>query len=330
VIWRRFAAVVVVIAVIDAWLIWMADAYLHIGTILDADFQTYWAGARRLLDGMPLFAPEQLSGPYRLGDMDFGSGYVYPPTAAAMSLPLGMLPVDLGWILFNGVALAALGAAVYFIGRREGLGRTASAVVVGVVLSSGPAAQAAIAGNVNLWLAVGLAAAWLWPRSASSFAVVGALIKLYPGIATLWTIRRRAWSWTPLVIGAVFGAVVVAVFGTRLWTEFLTSLANARPFGAAFPQPPRSVLDPVLGSTGASLVAYGITGLLGLAVLRVRGDHLAFFLLSLAMIMPALDWHTHYFLIPLVGALPGVLSALARSRIRAPAGRRPDAAAARP
>jgi hypothetical protein len=48
------------------------------------------------------------------------------------------------------------------------------------------------------------------------------------------------------------------------------------------------------------------------------------------MIRPALDWHTHYFLIPLVGALPGVLSALARSSVRAPAGRRPDAAAARP
>jgi hypothetical protein len=314
--WRRFGIAVVVIAVVDAWLIWVADAYLHINTILNADFQTYWAGARRLLDGLPLFAPEQLSGPYRLGDMDFGTGYVYPPTAAALSLPLGMLPVDVGWILFNGIALAALGAAVYLIGRREGLGRTVSAVVVAVVLSSGPVGQAVIAGNVNLWMGVGLAAAWLWPRSASSFAVIGALIKLYPGIAILWTIRRRVWAWTPLVVGAVFGVIVIAVFGTKLWTEFLTTLANARPFGAAFPQPPRSVLDPVLGSTVAALVAYAITGLLGVAVLWVKGDRLAFFLLSLAMIMPAQDWHTHYFLIPLIGALPGVLHLIASSRTR--------------
>ncbi len=315
-IWRRFAIVVAVIAVLDVWLIWLADAYLHINTILNADFQTYWAGARHLLDGAPLYAPDQLSGPYRLGDMDFGTGYVYPPTAAALSLPLGLVPVDVGWVLFNGIALAGLGAAVYLIGRREGLGPTASAVVVAVVFSSGPVAQAVIAGNVNLWMGLGLAAAWLWPRTASSFAVLGALIKLYPGIAILWTIRRRVWSWTPLVIGAVFGIVVVLVFGSRLWTEFLTTLANARPFGAAFPQPPRSVLDPVLGSTGASLVAYAITVLLGVAVLRVRSDRLAFFVLSVAMIMPAQDWHTHYFLIPLIGALPGVLSLLPRSRVR--------------
>ena len=316
-IWRRFAIAVAVIAIVDAWLIWLADAYLHVSTILNADFQTYWAGARRLLDGAPLFAPAQLNGPYRLGDMDFGTGYVYPPTAAVMSLPFGVLPVDVGWFVFNGVALAALGAAVYLIGRREGLGQTASAIVVALVLSSGPVGQAVIAGNVNLWMGVGLAAAWLWPRSASSFVVIGALIKLYPGIAILWSVRRRVWSWPPLIVGAVFGVIVGVAFGTKLWTEFLTTLANARPFGAAFPQPPRSVLDPVLGSTGASFVAYAITGLLGVAVLWVKGDHLAFFLLSMAMIMPAQDWHTHYFLIPLIGALPAVLSMLARSRWRA-------------
>jgi hypothetical protein len=230
-----------------------------------------------------------------------------------MSLPLAILPIDVGWILFNGIALAGLGVAVYQIARREGLGRSASAIVVGVVLSSGPVAQAVIAGNVNLWMGLGLAAAWLWPRSASSFAVLGALIKLYPGVAILWTIRRRVWSWTPLLVGLAFGVLVVVVFGTKLWTEFQSTLANARPFGAAFPQPPRSVFDPVLGSTGASLVGYATTGLLAVAVLRVKGDHKAFFLLSLAMIMPAQDWHTHYFLIPLIGALPGVISMLARS-----------------
>jgi hypothetical protein len=314
VIWRRFAIVVAVIAVADVWLIWMADAYLHIGTILNADFLTYWAGARHLLEGAPLYSAEQLNGPYRLGDMDFGTGYVYPPSAAALSLPLALLPVNIGWVLFNGLGLAGLGAAVYLIGRREGLGQTASAVAVALVLSSGPVGQAVIAGNVNLWVGLGLAAAWLWPRSAAWFAVAGALIKLYPGIAILWTIRRRVWSWTPLVVGVLFGLVVLLAFGTRLWSEFLTTVVNGRPFGAAFPQPPRSVLEPVVGSTLASLVAYAITGLLGVAVLRAPGDRLAYFLLSLAMIMPAQDWHTHYFLIPLVGALPGVLHLITQWR----------------
>jgi alpha-1,2-mannosyltransferase len=316
VIWRRFAIAVAVIVIADLWLIWMADAYLHVDTILNADFLTYWAGSRHLLTGAPVYAPEQLSGPYRLGDMDYGTGYVYPPTAAVLTLPLALLPVDLGWLVFNGVALACLGTAVYLVARREGLGQIAAAIVVGVVLFSGPVAQAVIAGNVNLWIGVGLAAAWLWPRTSSWFAVAGALIKLYPGIAILWSIRRRVWSWTPFLLGLGIGIITLAAFGTSLWTEFLTSLSNARPFGAAFPQPPRSVLDPLLGATGASLVAYAATAALGIAALGVPGDRLAFFLLSLAMIMPAQDWHTHYFVIPLIGALPGGLHLIVRSRRR--------------
>jgi hypothetical protein len=310
--WRAFLVIVAVIVVLDAWLIWLADAYLHVGTILNADFETYWAGARRLFDGQPLYAAAQLSGPYVAGDMDYGSGYVYPPTAAALSLPLAPLPVDIGWAVFDGLALAGLAAATFLIARREGFSRPASAVVAALIVSSGPIAQAAFAGNVNLWLGLGLAVAWLWPRSAAWFAVVGGLIKLYPGIAILWTIRQRVWSWTPIAVGAAFGAVVLIVWGSGLWTEFAATLGNARPFGAAFPQPPRSVLDPIVGPGPASVAAYAITAALGAGVLLVRGDRLAFFLLSLAMIMPALDWHTHYFLIPVIGALPGALHLIAR------------------
>jgi hypothetical protein len=244
--------------------------------------------------------------------MDFGTGYVYPPTAAVMSLPLAPLPVDIGWAVVNGLALAGLAMVVFLIARSEGFGAPASASVAAIVVSSGPIAQAVFAGNVNLWLGIGLAAAWLWPRSASWFAVIGSLIKLYPGIAILWTIRRRVWSWTPIVVAAAFGLIVVVVWGTGLWADFLTTLANARPWGAAFPQPPRALLDPIVGPTLASAIAYGLTAVLAAGVLLVRSDRLAFFLLSLAMIMPALDWHTHYFLVPVIGALPGVLHVVAR------------------
>lgn len=312
--WRRFGVAVVVVILADVWLIWMADAFLHVDTILNADFRTYWIGARHLIDGAPLYAEEQLVAPYRLVDMDFGIGYVYPPTAAAMSVPLLLLSADVGWAVFSGLGLACLGAAVFVMARREGVDRVAAGATVAVVLFSGPAVQAAIAGNVNLWLGVGLASAWLWPRSASWLAVVGSLVKLYPALGLLWTMRHRAWAWTPIASGTVLGLLVVATFGTRLWAEFIATLTNAQPFGATVPQPPRLVLQPILGPAGAEFVAFGITGVVATAVLLVRQERLAFFLLSLAMILPAQEWTTHYFLIPIIGSLPGLVSLLGPAR----------------
>src|SRR4029077_394320 len=149
-------------------------------------------------------------------------------------------------------AIGALALVVFLIARSESFGRPSSVLVAAIVVSSGPIAQAVFAGNVNLWMGLGLAAAWLWPRSSAWFAVFGALIKVYPGVAILWTIRRRVWSWTPILVGAGFCLIVVIVWGAGLWAQFLTTLANARPFGAAFPQPPRSLLDPIVGPTLAA------------------------------------------------------------------------------
>jgi hypothetical protein len=320
---RTVAAAAAVLFLADLWLIWMADAYLHVGTYAFGDFVTYWTGASHLLSGAPLYAPEQLSGPYHLPDMDYGSGYVYPPTAALLSAPLVLLPADVAWAVFTGLGLVALGWLVALVARREGIGRVGAAAVVAVVLSSGPVAQAVLSGNVNLWMGVGVAAAWLWPRSSTALAVVGALIKLYPGLGVLWAIRTRTFRWWPIVAGAAFGLAVVAIFGAALWTQFLTSLVNARPLGAAFPQPPRAILDPYVGPVLASAAAWLLTAMLGFAALFVRDDRFAFFVLSLAMILPAQEWHAHYYLVPMMGALPGVLSILRAWRPRLEGAARP-------
>jgi len=55
------------------------------------------------------------------------------------------------------------------------------------------------------------------------------------------------------------------------------------------------------------------------AVVRDRLAERALFTLSLAMILPAPDWYLHYFIVPVVGALPVTLRMLAGhfSRLRA-------------
>jgi hypothetical protein len=305
------SAVIVLLELsLSLWITWMADAYLGLRVYLAGDFVTYWAGARHLLAGDALYSPTQLNGPFRLSDMDYGSGYVYPPTAAVLSVALAPLPVVVAWSVFVGVGVTLLALLVYKIGRSEGLGRSASLVIGAIIMTSGPVAQAAFAGNVNLLVAVGLAAIWLRPELTGWLAVAGGLIKLYPSVAVIWSVRAGRVPWFAAATGVLFLACVVAIFGIGQWKDFVASLANAQPFATSIPQPPRVSLQPVLGVTLAALAAYAGTLALAGASLFVRSDRIAFFLLSLAMIMPAQEWHIHYYLIPLIGGLPWATSAL--------------------
>jgi hypothetical protein len=164
--------------------------------------------------------------------------------------------------------------------------------------------QAVLAGNVNLWVALGVAVVWLRPGAATGLAVLGGLIKLYPAVGLLWAIRSRTVNQTAIAAGTGFAILVLAVFGAPLWRDFVTSLANARPYGVAFPQPPRTLMEPLLGPAAAMVASYAITGSLALAGVLIRGDRLAFGILGLAMVMPAQEWHAHYYLIPVIAFLP--------------------------
>ena len=49
------------------------------------DVSSYWQAGRHLLDGPPLYTPEQLAGPYP----DTGNHiYLYPPFLAVLFMPL--------------------------------------------------------------------------------------------------------------------------------------------------------------------------------------------------------------------------------------------------
>ena len=52
------------------------------------DFSAYWTAAGNLLHGLPIYAPDQLSGPYAPQRQFL---YLYPPPLAAAFIPLAAL-----------------------------------------------------------------------------------------------------------------------------------------------------------------------------------------------------------------------------------------------
>ena len=85
------------------------------------DVASYWQAARHLLDGAPLYAPEQLSGPYP----DTGNHiYLYPPLLAvlfipfAAAFPTSYLPV--AWI-WAAIGVILLTAVVRWVATAEGI-----------------------------------------------------------------------------------------------------------------------------------------------------------------------------------------------------------------
>lgn len=282
---RRLALKVLVATIGGVWIASMLNSIQRIESVFMGDYLTYVAGASRLLRAEPLYPAFQLDGPFLLGDAAWGVGYVYPPTSAVLSVPLGLVSSNIGFVVFTTVSAVALAAVVFWIARSEGLRRPLALGLSLLVVFSGPAIDSLSTGNVNSLAAVALGASWLTPRLSGYYAVIGAVVKLYPGLGILWGIRLRAPIVGPLLLGSAVVAFTLLWPGTEAWMDFLRTLSNGRSSGFVFIQPPRNVLEPVIGAAGATAIAYGVTGLLAIVAWRHRSDRLAFFALSVAMII---------------------------------------------
>ncbi|MBI3745952.1 MAG: DUF2029 domain-containing protein [Chloroflexi bacterium] len=295
------------------------------------DFSAYWSAAGNLLHGLPIYAADQLAGPYAPQRQFL---YLYPPPLAAAVTPLAVLfPGDYraaAWVW------AALGVAILVVGtlamgRSIGLLERVRAatglgpwILVIAVLSFPPVVGELVLGNVHILLFGLFAVAWLGIREGdrrgeawAGIAVgVAAVIKVFPAVVILWfllTGRRRAAGWS--VIGAVLAIVVaLPLTGLQNWLDFPVALLNlSAPSDTTDTLAPTVWLAPVLGFGVARLVVTG-TALAILAWsarrLPARRSFVVAVLLSV-LIAPAL--YHHYlailvlpFLLLLVedGALP--------------------------
>lgn len=281
------------------------------------DWQTYANAVGRVLRGDGLYAPAQLSGPYRLPDVVY-TGYAYPPASVILLAPFTLLPMGhLAWLGLNlTLLLTGIAAAL----RRElGHALPLPMATVLLVLAIWPIAGQGLAhGNANVGLAGLLAWGWAaerWRAGLGPASAIAGHLKLVPAALALWGAREggRRTLLTAGITAAGGFALSVLLLGYGVWGDYLRALQNAQPACS----PGFSIacfLGPWLGS-GAAKAAGIATGLaLGLGVVVVRSRLLAFVMLTGAIIAPVTDLHAHYWLFHIVLVIVLVACGLRRRR----------------
>ena len=261
-----------------------------------ADAASYRTAVERWLAGGSPYSAEQLSGPHTLGSAVGGAGFVYPPSALVLFLPLALgFEATLLWVL---VTHAAFVAVVFLIARRELTGMPAAAVGVAVVAALAlPGMDEIRFGNASALIAALVGAMWLLPRHSAVFAVLAGAIKVFPFLGAAW-----GWRWgTNLRTAAILVAALLAISltaGPGRWIEWVTAMSTA------VPSCPDWALTSVACATGSSLPGFAVAAVLATGAILAPSRPVGFFLLCVAMIVPAPDLYQHYLLIPFVGVIP--------------------------
>ena len=270
-----------------------------------ADWLTYVHAVERLTSGAPIYAPEQLAGPYVLVGVTL-YGYAYPPSSVPLFLPFASYPV--GLVLWLTVNAGALLTGLYAILRME-LGRHArvefALVLVALAFLRGFPEGVAF-GNASVAMAGLFAWAWVLGRGRAGVGVlagIGATIKLVPGVLVFWSDRRgfpRVLLATAAV-GAGLFLVTLPFTGFGSWLDYVKALSLSQPACGA--EPPVSlacVLQPVVGVGLAKLAGIAVAIVAGITAVMTRSPIIAFGLLAIAWLAPVTDLHFHYLLVAYV------------------------------
>lgn len=302
--WRRLGFLAVC-----CW--WAADLALAASwaswSIAD-DYGSYWATGWRVLHGFLIYPPSQLASSNTLLAHS-GVGFVYPPPAALLTVPLALLPLGIGFGLFVALSATAWVLVVSAILRRSSLHGTSLHLAMLLMTVNGPVLDGLVSGQANVLLAALLGLAWLRVGSAGYVAVASGLLKPSFGGGLVWARRQRPWGQVlgPLALGVGAVALATIALGPTAWARYLAVVAQARPIGLYYLPSPERLLEGYLSRTAVVVVLAALTIGLLLLVHRVRDDAVAFALLGWAVILPAPDWWAHYLLFPLVAMLPLVL-----------------------
>ena len=308
-----------------------AMGYFFVGDVLEriytpsmrvhADFDTFWASSRALLDGEDA---------YQTGS-EFAN--LNPPFWVLLTVPFAFVEPLTGYRLF--VALMALLQAaallwmLYELRPGGRVGPLAGALAVVALLVSSPLLATLALGQMYPVLALGLVAAWAWDRrdrEAASGLALGLVVALKPSLAPvlLWPLvrRRRGALGAAVVSGAaatLAGAIVVGRGAAMGWVDLMLG-TTANPYwdNASLPAAAaRLFTEHEYGGSVAMLPGLvSVFGVVGVALVLVtayraqRGSEWALWALAAAALLASpIAWHNYLLLLA-----PGVLLLMGRGR----------------
>ena len=179
------------------------------------DLDLYLLAGRNFLDHAQVYLAVPLA---RLPTNPVNLPFLYPPVTLPLFALLAALPHPLAAISWVGASIGAAAAGL----RLLGVGRWWALVI----LLSPPFFQGLYVGNVVIF---GFLMLCLAPRLGSGL-VLGPILKVQYGIATLWLVRERQWRSILIGSAVVLGlcAVTLPFVGIRLWQQWLTGLEAFR------------------------------------------------------------------------------------------------------
>lgn len=287
------------------------------------DWRTYENAAGRLLAGEPIYATQQLSGPYHLTEVLL-VGYAYPPASVPLMIPFQGYPFGLAaWVTVNlGALLTALWAIVSRAWPTYRMLAFALALAGLAMFPPFLAGMIAMSTNIGVAGAVGWVAVGLTARQAGVLGGILAILKVFAGAVTMAALdgKARAVAIALLVAGGLT-LVTLPVVGVGSWLDFGTALTGAVPDCSGFNISIACTLGPTLGLGAGSLIGIAVGGLAVLGMLACRQPYLLSVLAAIAVMAPANNVHIHYWTIGyvLVVASLARLTVLVRSRTRASA-----------
>ena len=282
------------------------------------DWRTYENAAARFLTGAPIYATQQLGGPYHLTEVLL-IGYAYPPASVPLLIPFQGYPFGLAaWITLNvGALLTALWAIVSRAWPTYRLLAFALALAGLAMYPPFLAGLIAMSTNVGLAGAVGWVAVGLTARQAGVLGGVLGILKVFAGALTFGSPdgKTKAFA-TAIAVSVAFALVTLPIVGPQSWLDFGTALTAAEPDCSGFNVSIACTLGPTVGLGWGSLVGVIIGGLAVLGMLACRQPYLLSVLAAVAVMAPANNLHIHYWTIGyvLVVASLARLTALARQR----------------
>lgn len=220
------------------------------------DLSVYRDGARDLLAGRDLYDRVTVRGHH----------FVYPPFAAVLFVPLALLPLRVGLLLWDALLVVVLVRVGGRLLRRAGVPVALVPTALALVVVSDPFREALVLGQVSplvvLALVAGVALGGTWPRAGGLAAGFAAAVKVTPALLVVLVVERR-WrrlvGWTVLVAGVatLVGLVVAPRSSLRFFLDVAWDSARVAPPGTTS----NNSLAGAFAHAGVPASAAGVAGL---------------------------------------------------------------------